>query len=74
VPGAAIATQLRERIDRRLRPRLLVVAASLAEDRQLDRGHHRLAAAILAGDALGAGRLARATARREAAPLKAVLG
>lgn len=74
VPGAAVATQLRERIDRRLRLRLLVVAGSLAEDRQLDRGHHRLAAAILAGDALGAGRLARAIARREAAPLRTALG
>lgn len=74
VPGAGITAQLRERIDRRLRPRLMAVADSLAQDRQLDRGHHRLAVAILAGDALGAGRLARAIGRREAASLKTALG
>ena len=72
--GFEITAELRDRVDRRLRPQFLAVADVLAADDRLHQQHIDLAAAILDGRPVLAARLARRVARREMNALRDTLG
>lgn len=72
--GYEIAAGLRERIDARLHDAFMAVADVLAADEELQVQHVALAAAVMDGRPLDAGRLARRIASREASALDDTLG
>ena len=74
VRGAEVTAAIHAAISERLTPHLLGVADVLASDRELEELHRVLAAAVLDGRPLRAGRIARRIAQQEMSSLRRGLG
>jgi DNA-binding FadR family transcriptional regulator len=74
VRGAEVTAAIHATISERLAPHLLGVADVLASDHELEEQHRALAAAILDGRPLTAGRIARRIAQQEVDSLRRTLG